>query len=376
MTKQGMDDFFARGHSVDDLLDLAEPWNRRGPGITLLDERGTGDDRIDTLQSRVTQLEIKVDELKADNAAIIALVNQPHLTLADIRLALQLAILPSAKASQGDLGDEGKPILSSSEMSNDWRKKAEPGQRVALVNHDGTVPRMARGNVKPLMEKAIERGYVKAKPIPVDRSHTSDGGSVSGYRDTAWIVEPAPTIAAAVNPWLNASPAPKQRKPRALPESCPHCGEVHPRLQRTYCMNPVCGMQIGRDKIIDPDQATGDMSSPVRESPSPRPQYLLGDDISPVCPEEPDRLLDAPLPTGDTLSPDDYGADAPEFYEAQEALQFADHATPDTAKRALQDVEAQLARVAVQRGRTPVPKPRRDAAMPSGEAGDDYWSWA
>lgn len=76
---------------------------------------------------------------------------------------------------------------------------------------------------------------------------------------------------------------------------------------------------------------------------------------------EPVWIDSAPDPIEPDMScDDDYGIDAPLLYEAQEVLTVADHGD----ERARQDVGAQLERMALSRGRQPVPKSKSSSFNP------------
>lgn len=69
---------------------------------------------------------------------------------------------------------------------------------------------------------------------------------------------------------------------------------------------------------------------------------------------------------------DDAGDKTPDVYEAQQVLSFASQAAPEAAKPALADLDGLLARVAVKRGRRPIPKPQSTPTAPAA-APPDPW---
>lgn len=276
-------------------VDVWEGWTQQAKdGGTSTSELPTGD--ASELLQRIAALEMENTQLKADNAALVELINHPVLTHAQIKIAVQAAILPRAKASHGDVDANGDAVISASEQSNDWRPKPvkqEDGvtPRLAPTNQDGTIPRLARSNVRPIMEWAIENELVPAKAIPVQRSHASG----AAWHDTAWSITPAQSLADALNPWLNyQANAPKQRKPRTVPEACRECGEVHAIRHEFWCTG--CGGRARPDKTVEPHEETGDKLSPVQTAHPGVALVRIGRYVISGLPEQPAYLDAAPDP--------------------------------------------------------------------------------
>lgn len=324
--KVGLDDYFVADGAVEDLAALARPWNGMGPGMAV--RSGVHADDADR----------RYLAAEADRRALIQAINTaPSLT--ELRAAVSTGTLVLSKLSRGDVDANGEVVVSSPEISHDHRAKPEPGARKATTNPDGTLPRMARSNVKPIMTQAIKSGAIRAKPIPVDRKHASG----AEYRDTAWVVSPVASLADFLNPWI-ATKTPKERKPRTLTPPCPNCGEVHAETHIAYCDG--CGAEKRR-RTVEPE--TGDTLSPVKTPSLPAPS-LIGTQTISGLPEEPSWLAAAPPPEwGDKVSP---------VVPAHIHAHLAD-ASRSVAPEPKQALYAGLANVARARGRTPAPKPSR-----------------
>lgn len=360
--KVGLDDWFVAGGTVAELEALARPWDGKGPGIW---QHYAGDQ--------------DPAELQATLRLLMAAIANPELNRSDLQLMASVASLMTFKQARGEAEADGRVVLSAAEIADDYRPAPAKGERVAPVNPTtGTKPRMARERVGGAMGAAIERGLIRAKPLITPRQHANG----STYTTTDWVIEPVASFAELIDPWARyRQDLPKLRKPRTVPEACPECGEVHPIRRRDYCTG--CGAMVA-EKLIDRPMPEGTTSASDKLSEAETPLSLAATDVRKVrqfiggdelpAPAEPAWLRDAPPPASDELSEADYGLDAPVLFEAQEVLAAASHAAPGDAKRALRDMEAQLARLAVQRGRTPVPKPGAMRTPWEEGPGADRWT--
>ena len=334
--KVGLDDWFVAGGTVAELEALARPWDGKGPGIW---QHYAGDQ--------------DPAELQAVNRLLMAAILNPEISRADLMLMASVAGQVMHKQACGETGPDGRVVLSAAEIADDYRPAPAKGERVEPVNPTtGTKPRMARERVGGYMGAAVERGLLRAKPLPTTREHANG----STYKTTDWVIDPVASFAELIDPWAHyRQDQPKLRKPRTIPEACPECGEVHPIRRRDYCAG--CGAMVD-EKLIDRPMPEGntsasDKSSEAKTPPAPRPTEVRK--VRQVIGGTPSELI-APDMSSDESSEADLGLDAPPLHNAQEVLAAAT-AAPGDAKRALQDLEEQLARNAVQRGRTPAPKP-------------------
>jgi hypothetical protein len=293
--KVGLDDWFVAGGTVAELEALARPWDGQGPGIRI---RTPGD--------------VDPDEQSRTISALVQAIQNPEHTLSDLRLMAATIALARRKRARGEASPDGRVVLSSAEIADDWRPVPAKNQRKAEVNPNGTKPRLARAKVKPLMQQAIERGLIAAEPIPINRTHASG----VRYRDVDWAITPANSLAAMLDPWATFRPAePKQRKPRTLTPPCKVCGEVHPITQIDYCQG--CGAEVDR-RIIEPktteegtldslsqedDDPDDPEESAATENTNPHPHTPRLRIVAPIGqgthhnpPHEPEWLADAPAP--------------------------------------------------------------------------------
>jgi hypothetical protein len=335
--KVGLDDFFVTGGTVAELEVLARPWDGKGPGIW---QHYAGDQ--------------DPAELQTVNRLLMAAILNPEISRNDLMVMASVAGQVMHKQARGEVEPDGRVVLSAAEIADDYRPAPAKGERVAPVNPvTGTKPRMARERVGRYMGDAVERGLLRAKPLPTVRQHANG----STYKTTDWVIDPVDSFAELIDPWARyRQDQPKLRKPRTIPEACPECGEVHALRRRDYCTG--CGALVD-EKLIErpmPESSTTACDNlSEAETPTPtRPTEVRK--VRQIIGAAPSDLI-APDMSCDELSEADLGIDAPPLHEAQEVLAAATLAPPDDARRALQDVEAQLARLAVQRGRTPVPKP-------------------
>ena len=276
----------------------------------------TCEQRVAALETRIAELQTQLAAARADNTALVHLMTNTDLNPVEVRAAVTVATEALAKRDRGEVDDDGRVRLSSGEISRDYRPKPPPGERLAPTNSDGTRPRLARANVRPVVEQAIDRGLIEATPIQVERSHSTG----AKYTDTEWAVTPPVSLAAALRPWGQWHPAePKTRKPRTVPAACPECGEVHAIRRTDSCTG--CGAIVSQ-RIIEPAAAdppaeapagTGDKLSPVKNpaplsvtstrigrsfisGPPTESPAGSGDKTSPL-PAEPAWLADAPDPS-------------------------------------------------------------------------------
>ena len=359
--KQGVDDALVAGRSIDALRALIRPWDGTGPGIWI--QTANADD--------VAEPRRRCEEAEAVNRLYATAIRNPELKRSD--LILMASVIPEAlaKRARGEADAAGCVVLSAAEIAGDWRPVPEPGERLAMTNKDGHRPRMPRANVKPAMLAAINRGLLRATPIPVDRSHAN--GTV--YRDTAWLISPAGSLAAALDPWASWCPAePVPRKPRTVPAPCPHCNEVHAVHRTDVCVN--CGTIVAQ-RVIEPEPASPpatamDNLSQANTPSSPAPSLTVDENIHGEL-VEPAWLADAPDP--DPESAPDGGSDilslAPLATDDRAVARRSTAAddlrrrlavasqppTPEVGKQALHDLGDDLGDIARTRGRSPVPKP-------------------
>ncbi len=346
-TKTGLDDFYARGGTPDELDALCRPWTGEGPGIWL---KTAGERDAD-------ELRCQRDAAREDSRALMLAIVNPDVPRAQLVAIASATAQILAKQQRGEIEPDGTVLLSAAEIADDWRPAPETGERIATTNPNGARPRLARERIKPLITPAVEQGLIKATPRPVIRRHSNG----STYRDTAWAFDPIPSIAAALSPWATYHPAePITRKPRTTTPPCPHCGEVHPIVRRDACAG--CGAVIS-EKMLTPEFASDQISeaktTPMKPSPSAPPRNVvrsnIGGDMAP---------LEEPVWLADLMQPEE-----PPTRTVQADLVAADRAmTREALHNATDRLTADLAPLARDRGRSPVPKP-------TSTAGDDQWTW-
>ncbi len=224
---------------------MARPWDGKGPGVWL----------HETEESDVATLRRDLATARADASALVQVILNPELTRNQLITAVAVASETRGKQGRGEVEANGKIILSAPEIADDWRPKPETGERVSPVNpNSGHRPRMARERVGALMTEAVAHGLIAARAITVTREHANG----RRWKATDWVVDPVPSIAAALKPWA-AFGEPKERKPRTVPDPCPGCGEYHPIRHDDICTG--CGV-ITRERITAPPvDATNTLSS-------------------------------------------------------------------------------------------------------------------
>jgi hypothetical protein len=259
--KVGLDDWFVAGGTVQELEGLAKPWDGKGPGVWLRE----------TEENDVATLRRERDAARADKAALVSLILNPEVTKQQQIAAVAVATETLAKQSRGQVEPNGRVVLSAAEIADDWRPVPKKDERLAPLNpKSGRRPRMAREKVTPLMTEAVDRGLISARPLPAPRKDKNG----SGYKATDWVVEPIPSLAAALQPWTTYRlDQPKIRKPRTITPPCPSCGEVHPITQVDYCGG--CGAKVD-ERTIAPVLDDAD--------PEPEPVETASDKLSEVNP--------------------------------------------------------------------------------------------
>ena len=285
--KVGLDDWFVAGNTAVQLEALARPWDGKGPGVRL---RTPGD--------------VDPDEQAQAFSSLVQAVMHPEYTMADLRLMVGVMVEAQRKRSRGEVTPDGRAIVTAAEVSDDWRPVPDKGQPKATVNPNGSKPRLARTNVKPLMQQAVKRGLIAAEPIPTNRRHANG----TRYRDVDWSIPATGRLTDMLNSWAMYRPeAPKQRKPRTVTPPCKFCGEVHPLTQTDYCGG--CGAELDR-RTIEPKTAedgTRDNLSHLTETPVAAPEDDAGDgDFTPqdfseeksASPSRPYLRIVAPLQRG------------------------------------------------------------------------------
>jgi len=356
--KTGADDFFARGGTPADLDALARPWTGDGPGIRMVSTHETDD-----------ELRRQRDAARDDSRALMLAIVNPDVPRAQLVAIASATAQILAKQQRGEIEPDGTVLLSAAEIADDWRPAPETGERIATTNPNGARPRLARERIKPLLTPAVEQGLIHAKPQTVIRKHANG----THYRDTAWAFDPIPSIAAALSPWATYHPTePVVRKPRTTAPPCPLCHEVHPIVRRDACAG--CGSLIS-ERILTIEPASDKRSeAKITRVMSSSPAPLVNDVRSNIGGDMTSRI-EEPAWFGDLPSPDEsFGAAwlngmAPPTRPAQADLAAADRAmTRDDLHTATDRLTADLAPLARERGRSPVPKP-------TNTAGDDAWTF-
>lgn len=288
--KVGLDDWFVAGGTVADLEALARPWDGTGPGIW---QHYAGDQ--------------DPAEIQATLRLLMAAIANPELNRSDLQLMASVASLVAFKQSRGEAEPAGGVVLSAAEIADDYRPAPAKGERVVPVNPTtGTKPRMARERVGGAMGQAVERGLIRAKPLPTLRRHANG----TTYKTTDWVIDPVASFAELIDPWARyRQDQPRLRKPRTIPEACPQCGEVHAIRRQDYCTG--CGALVD-EKLIDrpmPESAAGtsdNLSEVETHTPSAPTQVrkvrsVIGGDPQSI-PSEPVWMQEAPQWASDDLS--------------------------------------------------------------------------
>ena len=259
---------------------------------------GARADRVATLERLLSERDATIaarDATIAERDATILALTQtilsPHLSHTEKVAAVSIARHADAKRAGGQVEPDGRVVLSASEVADDWRPKPEPHGHIAPVNPDsGTAPHMPRSSARSVLDAAIDRELLDGEKRGTVRRR-ADG---STYRDWEYIVSPAASFAAMLDPWARWRPEqPKTRKVRES-RACPHCGEVHAITRIDYCGtkdDPGCGGELSR-QTIEP--------VPMEESFSPIrgvAQERYGrNTFFHAPPAEPLWLIDAPDP--------------------------------------------------------------------------------
>lgn len=259
-TSWGPDDAIAAGAvTVDELIDTARPLPEIMPAINA---RPVDDGPL----SREEQLARRVAELEADNAALISLVLNPHLSHTEKVAYVSAGVKVQEMAAKGEVR-----ALEDAEIANDYRPAKRPkGTPKPTTNPTGTMPIMERAAAKSAMERARERGWFTVKTVP----HTITRSNGTTYTTNAWQVEPAPSLGALIMPAAIYVPeAVKERKAYTRQTPCPHCDQVHDRVQVTYCggysadgeIIDGCQREISRKVIQKPVAQRPEISEAQRE---------------------------------------------------------------------------------------------------------------
>ncbi len=342
--KVGLDDFYvARGTNAD-IDALARPWAAELPLGT-----PDPDDPVEV----VARLQRERDEARRALSMLIQVGLNPHLKATAKVVYFATFGLVQQKRDRGEAEPDGTVHLSAAEIADDWRPDPEKGEHVEPFNKDGSRPRMARDQVRPILKEAVDRGLLPASPRPTVRRR-ADG---STFKDTSWAI----TLPAALDVFLApaAGWCPQEitpRKPRRLP--CPHCNEVHAIVRKDYCQG--CGA-LRHEVVIEP---------PTETAPDPAPSSHLrkiigqGNMLSTrTAPPPPPRSLVRKTIGGAPVSPPPRSgawgeAPASDLTPARIPLAAADHAADrDQRHRTHTDLAAYLEPIARTHGRVPVPKP-------------------
>jgi hypothetical protein len=225
-SKVGLDDYFAGGGTPADLDALSKPWQavRRPRNMVEYPDP----------YARIARLEQQV-------SAQARLIKSPYLKDKERALAYSYITRAAEKQSRGDVGKDGLPRLSSSEIANDFRARPAKGESLAATNNDGSLPITKRSDVKPILTKLQEAGILNVTTEPTTRKLGGDT-----YADTDFVAKIDDPVEAIIQ--LADYRAEKQRKVYTRQEPCPHCKEVHSRTRRTYCDG--CGKETARPEHI------------------------------------------------------------------------------------------------------------------------------
>lgn len=262
-------------------------------------------ERVAALERQIAERDQTIAVAQQTISALVQTILNPDLTHTEKIAAVSVASTAQAKRASGTIEPDGRVTLSTYEISDDHRPKAEPKGHVAPVNpKSGRRPRMTRASVPDLMKRAIERGLIQAEPRPVRRTRANG----APYSDWEYVVAPAASLAEALNPW--AQYRPEEPTPRKVRESraCPHCHEVRPLHRVDSCTG--CGAIVAEGRVDPPIEMVTETPRPMGENFSP-----IADDPDPVAPlrtgrktfshsdphtQEPPWLADAPdLQPGD-----------------------------------------------------------------------------
>jgi hypothetical protein len=204
----------------------------------------------DTQLTETERLRARVDYLQRENAALVLVSTNPHLTGSMRTLVLRTGTLALSKASRGEVEPNGRVRLSAADISGDYRPKPDDGESRLKTNADGTAFHMARSSVKKVALDAREAGLLDFELVPV-RKTRSNGRP---YNDHDLLVRSPLSLAAFIEPAARYAPdQPVLRKDYRHQEPCPSCGEVHAWTvsRQTVCGtldDPGCGTII-RDTV-------------------------------------------------------------------------------------------------------------------------------
>jgi hypothetical protein len=228
-SKVGLDDYFAAGGTPANLDILSKPWRavRRPRNVIEYPDP----------YARIAHLEQQV-------SAQARLIKNPYLKEKERAVGFALITSAAAKKSRGDVGKDGLPRLSSSEIANDFRARPAKGESLAVTNNDGSLPITKRSDVRPVILKLRDAGILPVEIEATTRKHATG----DTYADTDFAVDIEDAVAAIVK--LADYRAEKQRKAYTRQEPCIHCGEIHARrvvtTSKTYCEG--CGSQVAEDE--------------------------------------------------------------------------------------------------------------------------------
>jgi predicted RNA-binding Zn-ribbon protein involved in translation (DUF1610 family) len=245
----------------------------------------------DTCSAQLAEARREIAALKQDRDTLIALVLNPHVSIAE-KMAVAATV---DRAIRNPVEEDGFVTIKPGELSNDWRPKPERGQNTAPLNRDGSKPHMNRSSVHKTMLTLTQRGF-KAHSKKQDVKPKGKGREP--YKETVWRVQPPANMSEFLAPIAMYQPTTiTPRKARTIaPQcldcgvdlnvttwnvtemACPECGEVHRTESAPRTVHPVT--------VIDP-QEYGDNLSPVRGV------FSTGDKLSPKA---------GVFSTGDNLS--------------------------------------------------------------------------
>lgn len=239
--KTGVDDYFGRGGTADDLASLTRPWKAL---------------RRPTRMIEYEDPYAEIDRLRRLNSAQARLIRNPYLKEKERAVGFAVITRAAEKIARGDVGPDGKPRLRASEIAEDYRERPEKGTPLPSTNKDGSVPITKRSNVKPIINALRE-----AEILTIDLEGTKRQASTGDtYADIDFVVDLDDPVAAIVR--LSDYRREKTRAPYTRQEPCRHCGEVHSRTRRTYCDG--CGMETEKPQVLPVPAANNPDATPTQ----------------------------------------------------------------------------------------------------------------
>ena len=188
--------------------------------------------------SYVAELEVKVARQDALISALAHVATSPDLNRTQAIPAIRALMEANYKKSKGEVDADGRAVVSSSEIANDYRTSDEPN---ADYNpNGGSRPLMQRRKVKAQMEALRDAGVIDMDTREVLRPRKG----ATPYKDTEFLVKVDDLPSALIN--LADYRKPERKKPTPS-TPCPHCGEIHyTKTVRTefHCCGSVSEKQV------------------------------------------------------------------------------------------------------------------------------------